>query len=200
MAKQRKYSPVDAAVGRRRTRRGTAVVGVLPALPFAALAAVAATGSGPAVPLVVTGVTVLVAVLMISEVHTGREPGQVTGNRLTARTLTGVRTVDLGDIRSVRLLTTVSYGGVSDRVVLVRDGSGVCLGLREPADLRRVRRALERVSPHDVQPRVSRAAGARLHMTAGGTGLHTVLVWLAVLLGGQGCVFAVLRLAGLLRA
>ncbi|MFG2926605.1 hypothetical protein ACGFYA_34530 [Streptomyces sp. NPDC048305] len=200
MAKQQKHSPVDAAVGRRRTRRGTAVVGVLPALPFAALAVVAATGTGPVVPLVVTGVAAVAGVLMISEVHTGRELGQVTGNRLTARTPTGVRTVDLGDVRSVRLLTSFSYGGVSDRVVLVRDGSGVCLGLREPTDLRRVRRALERVPPHDVQPRVSRAARAHLHMTAGGTGPHTVLVWPATVLGATGCLFAVLRLAGLVRA
>ncbi|WP_435239984.1 hypothetical protein [Streptomyces sp. YPW6] len=183
MAKQQKHPAVDAALGRRRTRLGTAwVVGLL-ALPFAGLAVSAAAGLHPGVPLVVTGPAALVGFVLISEMPTGRDRGRATGSLLTARTVTGLRTVDLSRIERVRLLTSFSRGGVSDRVVLVRDGDGVLLGLREQTDVRRVRRALDQGARSDVPPRVSGAAAAHLGMSSGGTARHTVLSWLATVLG-----------------
>ncbi|QWQ42186.1 hypothetical protein KME66_15070 [Streptomyces sp. YPW6] len=183
MAKQQKHPAVDAALGRRRTRLGTAwVVGLL-ALPFAGLAVSAAAGLHPGVPLVVTGPAALVGFVLISEMPTGRDRGRATGSLLTARTVTGLRTVDLSRIERVRLLTSFSRGGVSDRVVLVRDGDGVLLGLREQTDVRRVRRALDPGARSDVPPRVSGAAAAHLGMSSGGTARHTVLSWLATVLG-----------------
>ncbi|MFE3667004.1 hypothetical protein ACFXOR_29200 [Streptomyces sp. NPDC059164] len=183
MAKQQKHPAVDAALGRRRTRLGTAwVVGLL-ALPFVGLAVSAAAGLHPGVPLVVTGPAALVGFVLISEMPTGRDRGRATGSLLTARTVTGLRTVDLSRIERVRLLTSFSRGGVSDRVVLVRDGDGVLLGLREQTDVRRVRRALDPGARSDVPPRVSGAAAAHLGMSSGGTARHTVLSWLATVLG-----------------
>ncbi|MHB0892355.1 hypothetical protein [Streptomyces sundarbansensis] len=183
MAKQQKHPAVDAALGRRRTRLGTAwVVGLL-ALPFVGLAVSAAAGLHPGVPLVVTGPAALVGFVLISEMPTGRDRGQTTGSLLTARTVTGLRTVDLSRIERVRLLTSFSRGGVSDRVVLVRDGDGVLLGLREQTDVRRIRRALDQGARSDVPPRVSGAAAAHLSMSSGGTARHTVLSWLATVLG-----------------
>ncbi|MEU3319392.1 hypothetical protein [Streptomyces sp. NPDC006785] len=183
MAKQQKPPAVDAALGRRRTRLGTAwIVGLL-ALPFAGLAVSAAAGLHPGVPLVVTGPAALVGFVLISEMPTGRDRGRTTGSLLTARTVTGLRTVDLSRIERVRLLTSFSRGGVSDRVVLVRDGDGVLLGLREQTDVRRIRRALDQGARSDVPPRVSGAAAAHLGMSSGGTARHTVLSWLATVLG-----------------
>ncbi|GAB2935400.1 hypothetical protein GCM10027028_39030 [Streptomyces sundarbansensis] len=143
----------------------------------------AAAGLHPGVPLVVTGPAALVGFVLISEMPTGRDRGQTTGSLLTARTVTGLRTVDLSRIERVRLLTSFSRGGVSDRVVLVRDGDGVLLGLREQTDVRRIRRALDQGARSDVPPRVSGAAAAHLSMSSGGTARHTVLSWLATVLG-----------------
>ncbi|SCF57288.1 hypothetical protein [Streptomyces sp. Cmuel-A718b] len=183
MPRQQKHPAVDAALGRRRTRLGTAwIVGLL-ALPFAGLAVSTVVGLHPGVLLVVTGLAALVGFVLISEMPTGRNRGQTSGSLLTARTATGLRTVDLAQIESVRLLTSFSRGGVSDRIVLVRDGNGVLLGLREQTDVRRVRRALDQRARNGVPPRVSGAAAAYLGMTPDGTARHTVLSWLATVLG-----------------
>ncbi|MEU6629049.1 hypothetical protein ABZ905_12250 [Streptomyces parvus] len=196
MPRQQKHPAVDAALGRRRTRLGTAwIVGLL-ALPFAGLAVSTVVGLDPGVLLVVAGLAALVGFVLISEMPTGRNRGQTSGSLLTARTATGLRTVDLAQIESVRLLTSFSRGGVSDRVVLVRDSNGVLLGLREQTDVRRVRRALDRRAPNGGPPHVSGAAAAYLGMTPGGTVRHTVLSWLATVLGICCYLGAVAVLAG----
>lgn len=186
---------MSPGTGRRRTGNGAALVAALLAGPFVALGVAAAAGTHPGVPLVPGSLAALVGFVLIGEVHVGRSPVRVSGSRLTARTLTGVRTVDLSAVERVRLLTSFSTGGVSDRVLLVRDRDGVCLGLREAADRRRLRRALERRSTHGPQPRVSRAARARLGMGSDGPGPHTVLSWLATVLGLCGYISAVAVLA-----
>ncbi|WP_165891030.1 hypothetical protein [Streptomyces globisporus] len=180
---QRKHPAVDAALGRRRTRLGTVWIVALLASPFAGPAVSAGAGLHPGVPLAITGPAALVGFVLISEMPTGRERGQTSGSLLTARTTTGLRTVDLARVERVRLLTSFSRGGVSDRVVLVRDSNGVLLGLREQTDVRRVRRALDQRAPNGGPPRVSGAAAAYLGMTPDGTARHTVLSWLATVLG-----------------
>ncbi|MGW6582648.1 hypothetical protein ACWF76_25285 [Streptomyces globisporus] len=157
---QRKHPAVDAALGRRRTRLGTVWIVALLASPFAGPAVSAGAGLHPGVPLAITGPAALVGFVLISEMPTGRERGQTSGSLLTARTATGLRTVDLARVERVRLLTSFSRGGVSDRVVLVRDSNGVLLGLREQTDVRRVRRALDQRAPNGGPPRVSGAAAA----------------------------------------
>ncbi|MFD4020720.1 hypothetical protein [Streptomyces sindenensis] len=183
MPQQQRHPAVDAALGRRRTRLGTVwTIGLL-SLPFVGLALSAAAGLHPGVPLVVTGPAALAGFVLITEMPTGLDRGQTSGSLLTARTVTGLRTVDLSQIRRVRLLTSFSPGGVSDRVVLIRDSDGVLLGLRVRTDVRRVRRALEQGARGDVPPRVSGAAAAHLGMATGGTARHTVLSWLVTVLG-----------------
>ncbi|TYR63803.1 hypothetical protein [Streptomyces parvus] len=183
MAQPQKPPAVDTVLGRRRTHLGTALIVGLLALPFVGLAVSTSAGLHPGVPLVVTGPAALVGFVLISEMPTGRNRGQTSGSLLTARTATGLRTVDLAQIERVRLLTSFSRGGVSDRVVLVRDSHGVLLGLREQTDVRRVRRALDQRARNGVPPRVSGAAAAYLGMTPDGTARHTVLSWLATVLG-----------------
>lgn len=181
--------------GRRRTRNGVALVAALLTGPFVALGVSAAVGTHPAVPLVLGALAGLVGVVLIGDVHVGRSPVHLSGTRLTARTLTGVRTVDLSTVERVRLLTSFSHGGVADRVLLVRDRDGVCLGLREATDRRRLSRALENRSSHGPRPRVSRAARAHLGLSTDGIGTHTALSWLATVLGLCGYAGAVAVLA-----
>lgn len=121
------------AVARRRARRWTSFAGALVASPFAALA-VAAAGLFPAGAAIALALTTGPAgLLLLTELNTERLPQSHSGNRLTARTLIGERTVDLSRIERVRLLTYFSRSGVSERVLLVRDAHGVPLGLTSPA-------------------------------------------------------------------
>jgi hypothetical protein len=91
-------------------------------LPFAAggLVAEAAVALGL--------LTCPLAFLLLGELCEERPPARHSATRMTARTLTGVRSVDLNHIASVRLLTTFSYGGTY-RALVVRDGHGVRLGV-----------------------------------------------------------------------
>jgi hypothetical protein len=195
VVKREKERPVSPDTGRRRTGNGVALVAALLAGPFAALGVAVAAGTRPGLPLVPGALAALVGFVLIGEVHVGRSPVRVSGSRLTARTLTGVRTVDLSAVERVRLLTSFAGGGVSDRVLLVRDRDGVCLGLRDAVDRRRLCRALERHASHGPRPRVSRAARAHLGMDADGLGPHTVLSWLATVLGLCGYLSVVAVLA-----
>jgi hypothetical protein len=185
------------AAARRRARRWTAFAGALVVSPFVALAA-AAVGLFPArvaIALVLTAGPA--GLLLLTELNTERPPQHRSGNRLTSRTLTGERTVDLSRIERVRLLTYFSRGGVSERVLLVRDAYGVSLGLTTPASHRALRRALERLPRRGPRPRASSAALAHLGMVSasGRLAVHTVVVWLVTVLGLCGYVIAVLALA-----
>lgn len=183
------------AAARRRARRWTAFAGALVVSPFVALAA-GAVGLFPAEVAIVSALTAGPAgLLLLTELNRERPPHCRSGNRLTARTPTGERTVDLSRIERVRLLTYFSPGGVSERVLLVRDAHGVSLGLTDPASHRALRRALERLPGHGVRPRVTRAALVHLGMAPGRLTVHTVTVWFATVLGLCGYLAAVLELA-----
>ncbi|MEU4044654.1 hypothetical protein ACK389_00030 [Streptomyces antibioticus] len=185
------------AAARRRARRWTAFAGALVASPFAALA-VAAAGLFPAEVAIASALTAGPAgLLLLTALNTEKQRPRRSGDLMIARTLTGERTVDLSQIERVRLLTYFSYGGVSERVLLVRDAHGTSLGLTEPASRRALRRALENLPRHGPRPRVSKAALVHLGiLTAPGRlTLHTVTVWLATVLGLCGYLCAVLKLA-----
>jgi hypothetical protein len=92
------------------------------------------------------------AFLLLSELCEERPPARHSATRMTARTLTGVRSVDLNHITSVRLLTTFSYGTVY-RALLVRYTQGVQLGVTSTAGRRALRRALERQPRVCMEPR-----------------------------------------------
>ncbi|WP_216825624.1 hypothetical protein [Streptomyces sp. P3] len=174
----------DAGTARRRARAGTGLVVALLVLPFAVGGMVR---SGAAVGLVTGPVAFLLWVELCAE----RAPTRCSSARMTARTLTGIRSVDLRRIASVRLRTTFSYGTVH-RALLVRDAHGVRLGVTSTAGRRALRRALER-QPGVVmgrRPRVSRAA--RVCLGTGRPGqlaVHTVLVFLAQV--GLVCAYVV---------
>lgn len=102
-------------------------------------------------------------------------------SRVTARTLTGERSVDLKRIKDVRLLTTFSYNGPW-RAVVVRDSYGVRLALASTKSQRALARALHsaggeaRGGPHVT-------AAARAHLGLGERrrrAVHTVTVFLSL--------------------
>ncbi|OSP29472.1 hypothetical protein B7767_39480 [Streptomyces sp. 13-12-16] len=120
-----------------------------------------------------------------------RPPARHTTTGSTARTPTGVRTVDLTRLTDVRLWTTFSCGG-PQRTLIVRDAHGVRLGITTAAGRRAVRRALER-RPAGARPRVSRAA--RAHLDGGGRpAAHTVPVFLAQVTAVCAYVFTLVRI------
>ncbi|QOV36893.1 hypothetical protein IM697_44340 [Streptomyces ferrugineus] len=185
------------AAARRRARRWTAFAGALVASPFAALA-VAGAGLFPAPVAIVLGLIAGPAgLLLLTELSTAKSRPRRSGDLMTARTLTGERTVDLSRIERVRLLTYFSRSGVSERVVLVRDAHAASLGLTDPASHRALRRALERLPRHGPRPRVSRAALVHLGMlpAPGRLAFHTAAVWLGTVLGLSLYVCVVLKLA-----
>ncbi|WP_460066653.1 hypothetical protein [Streptomyces sp. YKOK-I1] len=106
-------------------------------------------------------------------------------------------------ISSVRLLIHFSRSGVSERVVLVRDVNGVCLGLKSAVARAALRRALQRSRDPAThpQPRVSRAALVYLGIATRRTplALHTVLSWLVMVFGVCGYMVTVLALADRVR-
>ncbi|MGV9991552.1 hypothetical protein [Streptomyces sp. NPDC003374] len=165
--------------------------------PFAVLV-LAADGWLPAETApVLAVVAVLTVPMLLSAMCEERPPPRSGRLLLTARTLTGERTVDLSAISTVRLLTYFSRSGVAERVLLVRDHNGVRLGLKSQAGLDALRRALDRDRGRP-RPRVSRSARVYLGMSTGRLPLvlHTVLGWLAVVYGACGYMLAVLALAG----
>ncbi|WP_330480805.1 hypothetical protein OH782_15120 [Streptomyces sp. NBC_01544] len=118
-------------------------------------------------------------------------------SRVTARTLTGERSVDLTRIRDVRLLTGFSYGGPF-RAVVVSDGNGVRIGLTTLRSQRALVRALQHACG-DARggPRVSPAArahlglGVRRHRT-----IHTVIIFVLLTISISLYMGLVLVLAG----
>lgn len=189
------YDAVDppAVVVRRRARVATAASGALLALPL-----VLGVTSGPTASAL--GLVVGVAALVVlSELCLERQPTLYSKTRLTARTWTGPRSLDLDRIASVRLWTAFGYNGVQQRVLLVRDQNGVRLGITTAASRRKLRAALERQTPRDGRggPGVSRAARACLaHDRDPKPALPTVTPFLAQVLGITGYVIVVLRSGG----
>ncbi|GGZ20105.1 hypothetical protein [Streptomyces poonensis] len=170
-----------AAKVRRRARAGIGTAVGLAVLPFAVGGI---TGWSP----VCTALGLVVgypALVLSGELCLERRRARHSLSRITARTLTGVRSVDLNSITSVRLWTTQSYGDMR-RALLVRDVHGVQLGVTSAAGRRMVRRAIKRQVADESRPlpRVSRAA--RAYLGSGRPGClaaHTVLVFLAEVVG-----------------
>ncbi|MEU6225167.1 hypothetical protein [Streptomyces sp. NPDC047042] len=154
-----------AAAGARSHARIAASVAVLLILsPFAArlLALVSPLPAVASMICALIGGTT--GFLLLSEQC--RETGLVhcSMTRVTARTPTGERSVDLKRVRDVRLLTSFSYNGPSHTVV-VRDGDGVRLGLTSAKSQRALVRALQSAGDEARGgPHVTAAARAHLRL------------------------------------
>ncbi|MEV0174712.1 hypothetical protein AB0I00_26775 [Streptomyces sp. NPDC050803] len=191
MAPAAPVPPPEPGTVRRRARGGACLVLALLALPFVVCALPGLRQPGAALGFL-TGVLAFALSGMLVEESA---PARHSTTRITARTLTGIRSVDLTRLTHVRLLTTFSYGSVH-RTLFVRDADGVWLGVTSTAGKRALRRALQR-RPEDG-PRVSRAARAHLDTTGSGQlAAHTVLVFLGLVLGICGYVAALVELGGL---
>lgn len=182
----------DVGTVRRRAHAGAGLAVGLLVLPFAAgVLAEAATALGL--------LTCPLAFLLFGELCEERPPARHSVTRMTARTLTGVRSVDLNRITSIRLLTTFSYGSTY-RTLIVRDEHGIRLGVTSAAGRRVLSRALARQTGDRTpqRPRVSRAARACLGTgRPGHLAVHTVLVFLAQV--GAICTYitAVIEVGGI---
>lgn len=126
-------APVDSterapAVARSRARLASSVAAFLVLSPFVAwlLARAGLVPAGASVVCALTGG--LAGALLLPELC--QETGLVrcSMSRVTARTLTGERSVDLTRIRDLRLLTGFGYGRTF-RAVVVRDRNGARIGL-----------------------------------------------------------------------
>lgn len=87
-----------------------------------------------------------------------------TGRYLTAPTWTGMRTIDLRDLRSVRARRVSGRFGATTYVVAL-DGEGVRMAFSNKADVERIRRAVTSQLAREDAPqrlRVSRLAAATL--------------------------------------
>ncbi|WP_329576183.1 MULTISPECIES: hypothetical protein [unclassified Streptomyces] len=163
---------MDEAVLRSvaRARLGAALVVTLLLLPFGGYGLARAGVAPEGTPVALGMLSGVIGPLLLMALNEERAPFRYARSRLTARTLTGERSVDLTRVTAVWLLTTFSYGG-SYRTLMVRDGHGVRLGVTTERSRRKVRRAIERADANAargaVGPRVSRAARVHLGLAPG---------------------------------
>lgn len=186
-----------SAVARSRARLGAAVAVVLILSPLGAwsLALADLVPAGASVVCALTGG--LVGFVLLAELCQETRLIRCSRSRVTVRTLTGQRSVDLTRIKDVRLLTGFSYGRTY-RTVVVRDRDGVRVGLTSARSRRALVHALEgaRGGPEDG-PRVSPAARAHLGFgVAWHRTVHTVLSFLVLVTSLSLYIAVVLKLAG----
>ncbi|MGW8760876.1 hypothetical protein ACWGN5_00050 [Streptomyces sp. NPDC055815] len=183
-----------------RARMGLGLAAVVLLVPLAGYVLAGAGIAPDGTPIVLGLLSGIAGFVLLTELSGERAPFRHSSSHLTARTLTGERSVDLDRITSVRLLTTFSYGS-AHRTLLVRDAVGVRLGITTERSRGKLRRAIEKAEANAARggprPRVSRAARAYLGLAPGqGLVVHTVLVFLLLTTAGGLYLVAVLRLGG----
>ncbi|MDX2706967.1 hypothetical protein PV350_29535 [Streptomyces sp. PA03-6a] len=144
--------------------------------------------------------SVIAGSLLLPALCEERAPFRHSSSRLTARTLTGERSVDLDRISTVRLLTNFSYGRTY-RTLIVRDTHGVRLGITTERSRKKLRRAIEKADANAARgvpgPRVSRAARAHLGLSPRrGLVGHTVVAFLLLTVSLNLYMVVLLRLGG----
>jgi len=183
-----------------RARMGAGLAVMVLLLPFGGYG-LARTGVVPeGAPVVLGLLSVIAGFVLLPGLCEERAPFRHSSSRLTARTLTGERSVDLNRIATVRLLTAFSYGSVY-RTLVVRDPHGVRLGSTTERSRRQLCRAIEKADANAARgvpgPRASRAARAYLGAAPGrGLVVHTVLAFLLLTVSVSLYVAVVLRLGG----
>lgn len=163
---------ITPAAARSRARLAASGTAFLILSPFIAwlLALVDILPDGTSVILAVTAGPAGFLLLQVLCEETGLV--QCSMSRVTARTLTGVRMLDLTSIRDVRLLTSITRGGRTSHAVVVRDRHGVRVGLTSVRSQRALVRALQRSSA-DQHGEPSVSAAARAHLGLGDRRQHT---------------------------
>lgn len=185
-------------MGRARAVSGLAGAVLLLPLGGYALAAVGMLPEGT--PIALGLLSLIVGSVLLPALCEEQAPFRHSSSHLTARTLTGERSVELDRLTTVRLVTTFSYGGAR-RLLLVRDAHGVRLGVTTGRSRKKLRRAVEKAEANAARgvpvPRVSRAARVDLGLTPG-QGLlgHTILAFLLQTVSVTLYMIAVLRLGG----
>lgn len=119
---------------------------------------------------------------------------------LTAPTWTGMRTIDLRDIRSVRA-RRVAGRGSSTTYVVVLDGEGVRMSFSDKKDIERISRAVtSQLAREDAPPvRVSRFAAATLGLRPlppGVSALWSLGSVEATLMAALAATFTIIAIAG----
>jgi hypothetical protein len=119
---------------------------------------------------------------------------------LTASTWTGMRTIDLRDIRSVRA-RRVAGRASSTTYVVVLDGEGVRMSFSDKKDIERIRRAVTgQLAREDAPPvRVSRFAAATLGLRPlppGVSALWSLGSAEAMLMAALAAAFTIIAIAG----
>lgn len=186
------------SVTRARVGSGLAVTVLL--LPFGGYG-LARSGAVPeGTPIVLGLLSVIAGSLLLPALCEERAPFRHSSSRLTARTLTGERSVDLDRISTVRLLTNFSYGRTY-RTLIVRDTHGVRLGITTERSRKKLRRAIEKADANAARgvpgPRVSRAARAHLGLSPRrGLVGHTVVAFLLLTVSLNLYMVVLLRLGG----
>lgn len=186
------------AVGRARAVSGLA--GAVLLLPLGGYALAAAGMLPEGTPIALGLLSLIVGSVLLPALCEEQAPFRHSSSHLTARTLTGERSVELDRLTTVRLVTTFSYGGAR-RLLLVRDAHGVRLGVTTGRSRKKLRRAVEKAEANAARgvpaPRVSRAARVDLGL-APGQGLlgHTILAFLLQTVSVTLYMIAVLRLGG----
>lgn len=187
-----------AAKGRSRARWTAAAVVLLMLSPGVAWLLVRA-GLLPSGAVLICGFILggPVGLFLLPELDKEARLVSCSMSTVTARTLTGERTVDLRHISRVRLRTGFSYGRAFHTPV-VRDRDGVRLALTSERSRRSLARALQRIpAGAEGAPVVSAAARAALDIgPRGPLTAHTAGSLLLLILTITLYVVGVLRLAG----
>ncbi|MET9560684.1 hypothetical protein [Streptomyces tauricus] len=170
-------------------------------LPFGGYALARAGIVPEGAPVVLGLLSAIVGFVLLPALCEERAPYRHSSTHLTARTLTGERSLDLNRIASIHLLTTFSYGGVH-RALVARDAHGVRLGITTERSRRKLRRAIEKADANVVRgisgPRLSRAARVHLGLAPDqGLGIHTVLAFLLLTTSASLYATVAFRLGGL---
>ncbi|MGW5097682.1 hypothetical protein ACWEQM_24555 [Streptomyces nodosus] len=183
-----------------RARMGSGLAVTVLLLPFGGYVLARAGAVPEGAPIVLGLLSGIVSFVLLPALCEERAPFRHSSSHLTARTLTGERSVDLNRITTVRLLTTFSYGSVY-RTLLVRDAHGVRLGITAERSRRKLRQAIEKADVNAARgvpgPRVSRAARAHLGLAPGrGLVVHTTIAFLLLTVSASLYMVAALRLGG----
>lgn len=152
VCRQKRGASVEATATRSvaRARMGSGLAVTVLLLPFGGYGLARAGVVAEGAPVALGLLSVIASFVLLPALCEERVPFRHSSSHLTARTLTGERSVDLNQITTVRLLTTFSYG-TAYRTLLVRDAHGVRLGITTERSRRKLRRAIEKAHANAAQ-------------------------------------------------
>jgi hypothetical protein len=193
---------IPAAVSRRRSRVVVTIALAVAVILLIVPAVILRPMPNPAPLGFALGIVIGSGLDCLRHVSNARGKKRLTNTDryLTAPTWTGMRTIDLHDLRSVRARRIGGRFGATTYVVAL-DGGGVRMSFSEETDVERIRRALTRqLARHDApQVRVSRLGAAALGLRPlprGAAALWTLGSAEALLMVILGAAFTIIAIAG----